>query len=64
MNEDWYDFGRASILTDIEDLIRRHNEFPDDAAKAIYALLSEYGFIDYDVEKEIFYEWWEEFKSD
>lgn len=61
MIEDWYEEGREEVITEIADIIRQGGYTTEDVANNIYLYLIEFGFIDYDTEKDIFYEW---FQSD
>lgn len=55
---EWYDKGRQEVLDNIAEIIFGNGKAPTmETAVDIYGWLSEQGFIDYDVEKEIFYEW-------
>lgn len=56
MSEDWYEQGVQSLLDGITNIIVDHEDSPS-AAEAIYGYLQSIGLIDYDIEKDIFYEW-------
>lgn len=57
---DWYDEGYDALISDmadtIEEMVKAGASFRE-IAEVTYGTLSEDGFIDYDVEKDIFYEW-------
>ena len=52
MIEDWFEEGKQKIINKIADAL---DEDPD-LVEAVYAELVNEGLIDYDVEKEIFWE--------
>jgi hypothetical protein len=60
-DDDWYEKGVERIIESTADVIVNIGGVDDlageDAAIAVYDMLRDYGFIDYDVEKEIFYRW-------
>lgn len=49
---DWFSTAQVAMYTELE----AETGVSQEAAKSVYAFLSEIGLIDYDVEKEIFYE--------
>lgn len=60
MNEDWYEEGRETVLGGISNRLAYsvgHDGDPDELAESIYSFLTELGLIDYDTEKDLFYEW-------
>ena len=58
--DDWYNAGLAEVHADIAETIGEmiaDGQEPLEIAKVIYSTLRDDGLIDYDVEKDIFYEW-------
>lgn len=57
---DWYDKGYEALIEDmaetLEDMVKEGASFRE-IAEVTYNTLREDGFIDYDTEKDIFYEW-------
>ena len=58
--DDWYKAGLAEVHADIAQTILEmlyDGQQPLEIAEVIYSGLRDDGLIDYDVEKDIFYEW-------
>lgn len=53
--DNWYEEGRSELLKELADIINE-NESTDIAAKIVYSYLVTIGLIDYDTEKDVFYE--------
>lgn len=58
---DWYDEGYEALIEDmadtIEDMVKDGATFRE-IAEVTYGSLRDDGLIDYDTEKDIFYEWY------
>lgn len=52
---DYYDEGRSILIDDLTNIVADNNE-PEQIAEAVYNYLVDIGLIDYDVEKDLFYE--------
>ena len=52
---DWYDEGLSKLKEELTNIVVDNNE-PEQIASAIYGFLNEIGLIDYDNEKEILWE--------
>ena len=52
MSSDWYDDGYNFVISTIAEELG----ISEDIVKKVYSAISDYNLIDYDVEKEIFWE--------
>ena len=50
-NDDWYTEGKAAVILEMCDEL----DLQEDVALSVYNWLEEFGLIDYDIEKELIY---------
>ena len=55
---DWYELGRKEVIDNIVDIMLFAEKSPEKTAELIYRYLLEQGLVDYDTEKDVFYEWY------